>query len=67
MRAHFTIQAPLERCLLKLEVKKKKLASVLTSSFAIGVILFTPIKFLLFPVGLADAFIPLSIIFGMYA
>lgn len=47
-----------------MEVKEIILASVLASSYAVGVILFAPISFLLFQVRLADALIPLSVIFG---
>jgi len=50
-----------------LEVKKIALASIFASLYAIGVILLAPISFLLFQVRLADALIPLSIIFGMPA
>lgn len=47
-----------------MDVKKITLASVLASSYAVGVILLAPISFSLFQVRLADALIPLSIIFG---
>lgn len=47
-----------------MEVKKITLTSVFASLYAIGVILLAPISFLLFQVRLADALIPLSIIFG---
>ena len=48
-----------------METRKIALASIITALYAIGVILFAPISFLLFQVRVADALIPLSIVFGM--
>jgi len=50
-----------------LETRKIALGSVITALYAIVVILLAPISFLLFQVRVADALIPLSIIFGMPA
>ena len=52
---------------LRLEFEKITLASVLASSFVIGVILLDPISFRLFLVDLAGVLVPLYVIFGMYA
>lgn len=49
----------------RLETKKIALGSIIASLYAISVILLAPISFLLFQVRVADALIPLSIIFGM--
>jgi uncharacterized membrane protein len=50
-----------------LETKKIALGSVIAALYAVGVILFAPISFMLFQVRVADALIPLSIVFGMPA
>ena len=50
-----------------METRKIALGSVITALYAVGVILLAPISFLLFQVRIADALIPLSIIFGMPA
>ena len=50
-----------------METGKIALASVIASLYAIGVILLAPISFLLFQVRIADALIPLSIVFGIPA
>ena len=41
------------------------LASIISALYAVGVIVLAPISFLLFQVRVADALIPLSIVFGM--
>jgi len=48
-----------------LEARKIALVSLIAALYAIGVILLAPISFLLFQVRVADALIPLSIVFGM--
>ena len=48
-----------------METRKIALGSVIAALYAVGVILFAPISFLLFQVRVADALIPLSIVFGM--
>jgi len=48
-----------------LETRKIALGSVIAALYAIGVIVLAPISFLLFQVRVADALIPLSIVFGM--
>ncbi len=50
-----------------METREIALGSVIAALYAIGVILFAPISFLLFQVRVADALIPLSIVFGMPA
>ena len=50
-----------------METRKIALGSVIAALYSIGVILFAPISFLLFQVRVADALIPLSIVFGMPA
>jgi len=50
-----------------LKVEKIAIGSIIASLYAIGVISLAPISFLLFQVRVADALIPLSIIFGMPA
>lgn len=50
-----------------METKKIALGSIIASLYAVGVILLAPISFLLFQVRVADALIPLSVIFGMPA
>ena len=47
-----------------METRKIALASVIAALYAIGVILLAPISFLIFQVRIADALIPLSILFG---
>jgi uncharacterized membrane protein len=41
------------------------LGSIIAALYAVGVILLAPISFMLFQVRIADALIPLSIVFGM--
>ena len=48
-----------------METRKIALGSVIAALYAIGVIVLAPISFLLFQVRVADALIPLSIVFGM--
>jgi uncharacterized membrane protein len=48
-----------------LETRKIALSSVIAALYAVGVIFLAPISFLLLQVRVADALIPLSIIFGM--
>ncbi|MFH0748755.1 MAG: QueT transporter family protein [Candidatus Bathyarchaeota archaeon] len=48
-----------------METRKIALGSSVAALYALGVILFAPISFLVFQVRVADALIPLSIIFGM--
>ncbi len=50
-----------------METRKIALGSIIAALYAIGVILLAPISFLLFQVRIADALIPLSIVFGMPA
>ena len=50
-----------------LETRTIALGSVIAALYAVGVIVLAPISFLLFQVRVADALIPLSIIFGMPA
>ena len=50
---------------VKLETRNIALGSVIAALYAIGVIVLVPISFLLFQVRVADALIPLSIVFGM--
>ena len=40
------------------------LASMISALYAVGVIVFAPISFLIFQVRIADALIPLSIVFA---
>lgn len=51
----------------ELETIKIALASIITALYAIAVILLASVSFLIFQVRVADALIPLSIIFGMPA
>lgn len=48
-----------------MKTRKIALTSVIASLYAIGVISLAPISFLLFQVRIADALIPLSIVFGI--
>ena len=48
-----------------METRKIALGSVIAALYAICVIVLAPISFLLFQVRVADALIPLSIVFGM--
>jgi uncharacterized membrane protein len=48
----------------KLETRKIALTSIIASLYAIGVILLAPISFSIFQVRIADALIPLSILYG---
>ena len=48
-----------------METRNIALGSVIAALYAIGVIVLAPISFLLFQVRVADALIPLSIVFGM--
>ncbi|MGB8781420.1 MAG: QueT transporter family protein [Candidatus Bathyarchaeia archaeon] len=48
-----------------METRKITLGCVIAALYAAGVILLAPISFLLFQVRVADALIPLSIVFGM--
>lgn len=48
-----------------MNTKEVALGSIIAALYAITVILFAPISFLLFQVRIADALIPLSIIFGV--
>ena len=48
-----------------METRKIALGSIIAALYAIGVVLLAPISFLLFQVRVADALIPLSIVFGM--
>ena len=48
-----------------METRKIALGSVIAALYAVGVIFLAPISFLLFQVRIADALIPLSIVFGM--
>jgi uncharacterized membrane protein len=50
-----------------LETRKIALGSSIAALYAIGVILLAPISFMLFQVRVADALIPLSMVFGMPA
>lgn len=50
-----------------METRKIALGCVIAALYAIGVILFAPISFMLFQVRVADALIPLSVVFGMPA
>ena len=50
-----------------MESRKIALGSTIAALYAVGVILLAPISFYLFQVRVADALIPLSIIFGMPA
>ena len=50
-----------------METRKIALGSVIAALYTVGVILLAPISFLLFQVRIADALIPLSIVFGMPA
>jgi uncharacterized membrane protein len=50
-----------------LETRKIALGSIIAALYAVGVILLAPISFLLFQVRVADALIPISIVFGMPA
>jgi uncharacterized membrane protein len=51
----------------ELETRMIALGSVIAALYAVGVIVLAPISFSLFQVRVADALIPLSIIFGMPA
>jgi uncharacterized membrane protein len=48
-----------------LDTRKVALGSVITAMYAAGVVFLAPISFSIFQVRLADALIPLSILFGM--
>ncbi|MFH0897562.1 MAG: QueT transporter family protein [Candidatus Bathyarchaeota archaeon] len=48
-----------------METRKIALGSLIAALYAVGVIFLAPISFLLFQVRIADALIPLSIVFGM--
>jgi len=48
-----------------LKTRSIALASIISALYAVGVIVLAPISFLLFQVRVADALIPLSIVFGM--
>ncbi len=47
-----------------METKKIAFVTLFTTIYALGVIVFAPISFLVFQVRIADALIPLSIVFG---
>ena len=50
-----------------MESRKIVLGSIIASLYASGIIIFAPISFFLFQVRVADALIPLSIVFGLPA
>ena len=50
---------------MELDSRKLALGSVIAALYAMGVMFLTPISFFIFQVRVADALIPLSIIFGM--
>jgi uncharacterized membrane protein len=52
---------------IDLDTRKLAVGSIIAALYAIGVILLAPISFFLFQVRVADALIPLSILFGMPA